>query len=198
MPDFTGHVRYDCDLGHVQVSGILRKLTFQPAVGPDLNRLGAGVNLTADFHPWAWLLCSNPARKDNPTALERSRIMGQYAVGRGINRYLQDPNGLGLDAVFDPIGGFRALYSVGWFVCYEHWWTEKWLSNFCYSETFTALPADLPDTTFHAGKYAAVNLIWLPVTKLGVGIEYLYGEREDKNSQRGFDHRIQMAVQYTF
>ena len=52
---------------------------------------------------------SNPDRKDNPTALERSRFLGAYAVGRGINRYLQDENGLGLDAVFEPIGGFRAL-----------------------------------------------------------------------------------------
>jgi hypothetical protein len=176
----------------------LRKLTFQPAVGSDMNRLGYGVNLTGDFHPWAWLICSNPERKDNPTGLERSRILGQYAVGRGINRYLQDENGLGLDAVFDPVDGFRALHSVGWFVCYEHWWSEKWLSNFCYGETFTDEPAILPDNTYQAGKYGAVNLIWLPITKLGVGVEYLYGERENRDNQKGFAHRIQMAVQYSF
>ena len=108
MPDFTGNVRYDSDFGHVQVSGILRKLTFQPSVGEDMNQLGYGISLTGDFHPWAWL-ASNPERKDNPTAMERCRILGQYAVGRGINRYLQDPNGLGLDAVFLPIGGFVPL-----------------------------------------------------------------------------------------
>jgi hypothetical protein len=198
VPDFISHVRYDSDFGHVQVAGILRKLTFQPAFGSDLNRLGYGVNLTGDFHPWAWLLCSNPELKDNPTALERSRILGQYAVGRGINRYLQDPNGLGLDAEFAPLGGFRSLYSVGWFACYEHWWTEKWLSNFCYGETFTALPAVLPNNTYHAGKYGAVNLIWLPYPRMGVGVEYLYGEREDRDGERGFAHRLQMAVQYSF
>jgi hypothetical protein len=198
VPDFISHIRYDTDLGHVQVAGILRKLTFQPAVASDMNRLGYGVNLTADFHPWAWLLCDNPELKENDNALERTRILGQYAVGRGINRYLQDPNGLGLDGVFDPIGGFRALYSVGWFVCYEHWWTEKWLSNFCYGETFTSLPGDLPNDTYHAGKYGAINLIWLPVARLGIGIEYLYGERENKDGEKGFAHRVQMAVQYSF
>src|SRR5262249_32997203 len=51
MPAFAGHVGYDTDFGHLQVSGILRKLTFQPAVGGDMNRLGSGVNLTGDFHP---------------------------------------------------------------------------------------------------------------------------------------------------
>jgi hypothetical protein len=198
VPDFTGNVRYDSDFGHVQMSGVLRKLTFQPAVGTDMNQLGYGVNLSADFHPWAWLMGTNPIRKDNPTGLERSRILGEYTVGRGINRYLQDPNGLGLDAVADPLEGFRALYSVGWFVCYEHWWTEKWLSNFCYGETFTALPDDMPGSTYRGGKYGAVNLIWLPFPKFGVGIEYLYGEREDKDGENGFAHRLQMAVQYSF
>jgi hypothetical protein len=198
VPDFTGNVRYDTDFGHVQVSGILRKLTFQPAVGRDMNRLGSGVSLTGDFHPWAWLVQRDPERKDNPTALERCRILGQYAVGRGINRYLQDPNGLGLDAVFDPIGGFRALYSVGWFVCYEHWWTEKLASNFCYGGINTALPEAVPGDTYRGGKYAAVDLIWLPYPGWGVGIEYLYGEREDKDGQNGFAHRIQVGAQYNF
>ncbi len=198
VPDFTGNVRYDADLGHVQVAGILRKLTFQPAVGSDMNQLGYGVNLTGDFHPWAWLNGTDPALKENPTALERCRIMGAYTVGRGINRYLQDENGLGLDGVFDPIDGFRALYSVGWFVCYEHWWTEKWLSNFCYSETFTALPPALPGDTYRGGKYAAVNVIWLPVQRLGIGLEYLYGERENKDGEAGFAHRFQFGVQYSF
>jgi hypothetical protein len=198
MPDFIGHVRYDTDFGHVQLAGILRKLTFQPAVGEDMNRLGGGGNLTGDFHPWACLMHSNPVRKDNPTALERCRILGQYAVGRGINRYLQDTNGLGLDAVFVPFEGFHSLYSVGWFAGYEHWWTTKWLSNFVYGEMFTGLPTGVPPDTYRAGKYAAVNLIWLPVSRMGVGIEYLYGEREDKDNEKGFAHRIQMAVQYTF
>jgi DcaP outer membrane protein len=198
MPDFTGHVRYDSDFGHLQVAGIVRKLTFQPAVGDDLNRLGSGVNLTGAFHPWAWWICSNPARKENRTALERSRFLGQYAVGHGINRYLQDPNGLGLDAVFDPVEGFRALSSVGWFLCYEHWWTEKWLSNFCYGEVFTSLPAAVPGNTYKEGQYLAVNVIWLPVARLGLGLEYLYGERENKDGQKGQAHRIQMGVQYSF
>ena len=41
VPDFTANVRYDSDYGHAQVAGILRKLTFQPAVGsgPEPPRL---------------------------------------------------------------------------------------------------------------------------------------------------------------
>jgi hypothetical protein len=198
MPDFVGNVRYDSDFGHVQIAGILRKLTFQPGVGSDMNLLGYGINFTGDFHPWAWWCDSDPDRKENPSPLEKCRILGQYAVGRGINRYFQDPNGLGLDAVFDPIGGFRALSSDGWFVAYEHWWAPKWASNFVYGEMRTALPEAVPANTYRAGQYGAVNLVWLPITDLGIGIEYLYGEREDKDGEKGFAHRVQMAVQYNF
>jgi hypothetical protein len=63
---------------------------------------------------------------------------------------------------------------------------------------FTVPPATVPDNTYRAGKYAAVNLIWLPYTRLGVGIECLYGEREDKDTENGFVHRIQTAVPYRF
>ena len=88
--------------------------------------------------------------------------------------------------------------SDGWFVAYEHWWTEKWASNFVYGGTNTVLPADMPGDTYRAGKYGAVNLIWLPAPRLGVGLEYLYGEREDKDGENGFAHRVQMAMQYSF
>jgi hypothetical protein len=198
MPDFTSHFRYDSDYGHLQIAGIARKLTFQPGVGDDTSRLGAGVNLTGSIRPWALLMGSSPALKENPSPLERSRFLGQYAVGRGINRYFQDPNGLGLDAVFSDADGFRSLYSVGWFAAYEHWWTTKLFSNFTYGELFTTLPEPLPANTYEGAKYGAVNLIWLPIKNMGVGIEYLYGERENKDGQRGFAHRLQTAFQYRF
>ena len=77
-------------------------------------------------------------------------MLWQYATGKGINRYIQDINGLGLDAVFEPTTGFDALHSQGWFACYEHFWTDKWISNICYGQTWTELPNDVPDNTYKA------------------------------------------------
>jgi len=39
-------------------------------------------------------------------------------------------------------------------------------------------------------KYFAVNLIWLPVDRMGVSVEYLIGERQNKNGETGKAHRI--------
>jgi hypothetical protein len=41
-------------------------------------------------------------------------------------------------------------------------------------------------------------LIWLPVERMGVGFEYLYGTREDKDGLRGTAHRLQAGIQYRF
>ncbi|SFI04968.1 DcaP family trimeric outer membrane transporter [Planctomicrobium piriforme] len=197
MPDFTGNIHYDGDFGHAQVSSILRRLSFQSAAGESYNQLGYGVNLTGSFHPWGWLtgLPRDPASR-NPW--QRSRVLGQFAKGRGINRYIQDVNGLGLDAIFDPVTGFVALDASGWFVAYEQWWSQKLLSNFTYGQNRTDLPGALPANTYQAANYLSANLIWLPFERMGVGIETLYGERQNKDGQSGQACRIQIGAQYKF
>ena len=103
----------------------MRKLTYQPAAGDSaLDELGYGINLTGTFHPWA-CLHGTPRSGDCATPMSKSRFLGQFAAGRGINRYIQDVNGLGLDATFDPVNGFRAIPTYGWFVAYEQWWAKK-------------------------------------------------------------------------
>lgn len=196
--DFTGHLRYDGDYGHAQVAGVLRKLTYQPATGNSaLDELGYGINVTGSFHPWA-ALRGCPKGGDDPDIWQKSRFLGQFAAGRGINRYIQDVNGLGLDATFDPANGFRAIPSYGWFVGYEQWWTKKWLSNFTVGDTISDLTDSLPGNTYKRAYYATANIIWLPVERMGVGLEFLYGTRENKDGQRGEAYRLQAAFQYKF
>lgn len=198
VPDVTGNVRYKSDYGHLQVAGIARKLTFQPGVGETETKVGYGVNVTGTFHPW--LACSGcvPEKASDRTPLQKSRFLGQFAVGRGINRYMNDVNGLGLDAVFEPANGFDTLRTTGWYGCYEHFWSDKWISNILYGEVDTELADALPDNTYKKAKYFAVNLIWLPVERMGVGVEYLIGERENKNGESGTAHRLQAGIQYKF
>jgi hypothetical protein len=196
MPDFTGNVRYNWDYGHVQVAGIARKLTFQPESGSDENEFGYGINLTGSWHPWAYF--HGCAMGEEKTPMERSKFVAQYAAGEGIARYIQDINGFGLDGTFDPTNDFRTIPATGWFVAYEHWWCRNWISVFSYGEADTDLTDTLPDDTYESANYATANLIWLPVERMGVGIEYLYGSRTNKDGQSGTAHRIQVGFQYKF
>jgi hypothetical protein len=198
VPDLTANIKYTDDYGHLQVAGILRKLTFQPATGDSaLDVLGYGINVTGSFYPWAcWH--NIPRSGDEATPMSKSHFLGQFAVGRGINRYIQDVNGLGLDATFDPLHGFRAIPSFGWFVGYEQWWAPKLASVFTYGEDAMQLTNTLPGDTYQRANYVSANIIWLPVERMGVGLEYLYGFRKNKDGQRGEDSRVQIGFQYRF
>jgi outer membrane DcaP-like protein len=198
FPDVTGNVRYEGDYGHMQAAGILRKLTFQPGPGDSaLDELGYGFNLTGTFHPWA-CLHGIPRSGECASPLSKSRFLYQFAAGHGINRYIQDVNGLGLDATFDAANGFRTIPSYGWFVAYEHWWTKRLISNFTYGQNACDLTDTLPGSTYERANYVSANIIWLPMERMGVGLEYLYGFRKNKDGQKGDNTRIQAGFQYRF
>ena len=82
MPDFTANIRYTGDYGHVQVAGILRRLSFQSALEQRYDATGYGVNVTATFHPWA-CLDGVPNDAEGRTPMDKSRILGQFAYGSG-------------------------------------------------------------------------------------------------------------------
>jgi hypothetical protein len=199
VPDFATHLRYEGDFGHVQLSSVLRTIGFQPTDGALTRRAGWGLSASTVFHPWALLFGGNPVHKDNPTGLERSRVLVQYSFGWGIARYFSDSAGLGLDAEVDPrTGSFDTLYAAGWSVSYEHWFTEKWLSNLTYSEVITGSVGSQPGNTYLGGKYLAASLWYIPIRNMSLGVEYLWGEREDLDRQFGRANRINALAQYNF
>ena len=199
VPDLTGNVRYKSDYGHLQVAGIARKLTYQPAVEEADTELGYGVNVTGTFHPWAFCSgCCMPESASDRTPLQKSRFLGQYATGRGINRYIQDINGLGLDAVFNPVNNFEALRSDGWFVFMNISGLINGSRTSTYGQANTETPDLMPENTYEKATYMSANIIWLPIERMGLGLEYLVGERENKNGETGIAHRLQAGIQYKF
>lgn len=198
VPDVTGNIRYVGDYGHAQAAGIVRKLTFQPGAGNSaLDDIGYGGNFTGSVHPWA-IASNTPRSGECATPLSKSRFLGQFAAGRGISRYIQDINGLGLDATFDPGFGFRTLPTYGWFAAYEHWWSMKLASVFTYGENAVELTQTLPGNTYERANYLSANIIWLPIERMGVGVEGLFGYRKNRDGGRGENTRIQAAFQYKF
>jgi hypothetical protein len=199
VPDFATHLRYEADYGHVQLSSVFRSIGFRPTDGPTQHEFGWGVSASGVVHPWALLLCSNPVRKDNPTGLERCRILVQYNGGQGIGRNIDDLLGFGLDGQVDPATDrLHTVTAQGWTASYEHWFDEKWLANFTYSGVLTGNAPNQPGNTYNGAKYLAVALWYIPVRNLSTGVEYLYGERKDLDGARGKVNRIDALFQYNF
>jgi hypothetical protein len=199
MPDFATHLRFENDFGHIQLSSVFRLIGFQPTIGPTQNTFGWGVSASGVVHPWALLLRSDPVRKEDPTGLERSRILVQYNFGNGIGRNIDDLLGIGLDGQVDPVTGqLHTVSAVGWTASYEHWLGEKFLANLTYSQVLTGSAPNQPGNTYVGAKYLAASLWFIPVANLSTGIEYLWGERKDLDGQRGKDNRINALFQYNF
>lgn len=53
---------------------------------------------------------------------------------------------------------------------------------------------DSLDTTM----YAAANLVWSPIEKMDIGLEYLWGERKNKNDDVGTAQRVQATAKFNF
>jgi hypothetical protein len=199
IPDFATHLRLEGDLGHFQASTLLRSIGYQPT-GGDAERLtGVGVSGSFVIHPWAVLLGTNPVRDEDPSGLTRSRFLTQVTWGSGIGRYINDFSGQGLDGQVDPVtGDFDTLDVNGWHVSYEHWFSDRWLSNVTYSQVNAVSIDNQPGTTYDTGKYLAVSLWWIPVTRMSFGAEYVWGSRENIDGDRAEANRLHGLFQYNF
>lgn len=199
VPDFATHLRYETDVGHLQVASIVRTIGFRPTESEMTQRAGAGVSGSAVFHPWAIVLGTDPVHEENPSGLTRSRVLLMYAWGPGVGRYINDLAGQGLDGQVDPLtGAFDLVESTAWNASYEHWFNEHWLTNFTYGNVSADNNVGQPGTTYDEAKYMAASLWWIPIPRMSFGIEYITGERENFDGQDADADRLHGLFQYNF
>jgi hypothetical protein len=199
VPDFATHLRLEGNQGHVQVAGLMRAIGYRPDGGDVTRRTAYGFSAGSTFHPWAILTGTNVTTKENPTGLERCRIIGQYTFGWGIGRYTNDGVGQGIDGQVDPLtGGLDLPYLSAFVLSYERWFTERWMSAVTWSELHAASAENQPGTTYAGSKYFTCNLWYIPIRNLSLGAEFIRGERENVDGQRGRADRVNALVQYNF
>jgi hypothetical protein len=55
-----------------------------------------------------------------------------------------------------------------------------------------------PDDAYAETQRASVNLIWSPMERLDVGVEYLWGLRKNKDGRSGTANQLQIVVTFSF
>ena len=174
LPDFVGRVRYTNEWSQFQFASVVRTLGFRPE-GEDIeSETGYG------------LIWSGFA-----DLFDNHRLMFQTGFGEGVGGLRGKT-----DAVPTPAGGLHLLDVFAGNVGYRIQWTEQWRSTATYS--FGRLNNSIfeRDDALHALQYLAVNLIWNPVERIDMGVEYLFGTREDKDGHDGEAHRLQFGFWY--
>jgi hypothetical protein len=178
LPDLTLRGRYEAEWGHLQASGVLRRLGWQDG-GIDQHAKGYGVNAAGSFK-----------------TLGDDYLVAGGLWGKGIARYIADISGLGLDAAVDANGNLVALEEYGGYAAYTHKWSSKLRSTgvagylAMNNRSFQAL------TAFSSSQYYSLNFIWNPAGSLNVGAELLYGRNKTFDGNSANDTRIQFSVQY--
>src|SRR5204863_10221683 len=88
---------------------------------------------------------------------KRDTFTYQAAYGPGIQRYLNDTSGLGIDAavVSSYEKYLRALPTTATYFGYQHWWAPKVRSNVVYGFAQVNNTAFQGGSTFHKSDYIA-------------------------------------------
>ncbi len=196
VPDLVGRVYWKFkDIGHLQEAIVLREIRGEPdppATG-SANARAWGTSLSGVVPFYFFDLTD--------------RFIFQLNLGRGIARYINDLNSLGgQDAVFNPgAGELQALPAIGWYFDYEHQWAAwettrkmKLRSSLIWSFVIVNnYEFQLPDAYYKTNRYS-INLVFSPIDRIDIGVEYIYGTRQNKDGHSASADQIQFVGIFRF
>lgn len=184
-PDLVGHYRRSGVWGHLQIGGVLRKITARGESSPGTefkaSDTGWGLNVTG-------------SRKLNDANTLRGGIVG----GHGIAGYMNDG---GADMVIannrDPDTAI-GQNTLGWSAYLEHQWSRTLSSALGASQFFVENESFEPGTSYRAGTYASANLLYRPNASNLLGVEFNWGQRQDKDGIIGTARQVQISYRFSF
>jgi hypothetical protein len=196
VPDVVGRVVWTFkEIGHLQSAIVLRQIRGEP-----------DPPLTGSESAYAWgasLSGVVPFRFFDLT----DRFIFQLNAGRGIARYINDLQSLGgQDAVFNPADGtLHPLRAMGWYLDYEHQWnaweaTRKYKLRSSLIWSFVNvdnLDFQLPSAYHQTNRYS-VNVVFSPISRIDLGIEYIYGTRENNDGHTKSADQVQIVGIFRF
>lgn len=196
VPDLVGRTIWNFKkVGHLQAAVVARQIRGESELNPDdvTSAFAWGASLSGVIPFYYWNLTD--------------RFIFQLNLGKGSARYINDLNSLGgQDAVFEPTTGeLHPLGAVGWYMDYEHQWKE-WAaartmalrSSIIWSYvTVNNLDFQLDDA-YHRTNRFSVNLVFSPIKAIDVGVEYIYGTRQNKDGHKGSSDQFQAVGNFRF
>jgi hypothetical protein len=102
------------------------------------------------------------------------------------------------DGAVEADGAIELINSMGGFVAYRHWWTNKLRSTVLYAYSESDNPNTLVDDVTESVNNSSLNLMYSPVKKLTFGIEYMQAQRKLESSTDGDLNRLQFTSTWKF
>ena len=171
-PDLTAALKNQYNWGHIRLSTILRNVRYK-FDGEIDNFIGYGFALSGIY---------KTERKNN--------FQFQLVGGNGITAYMTSVAGLGFDGYPTIHQDIEATPSIGGWLSYEYYFTEKFHSNIVFGYTKYGFPdmqrfilandiipedAILMGDYFYTHTYGIFNLMYEPFERMTIGLELDYG-----------------------
>ncbi len=178
----------------LQGSAVLRNIRGESATRPNDIQKATGWGLSASGTiaqlPWA----------------PRDVVTFQVNGGEGIARFINDLNSAeGQDGAFDPTSGkLNLLHHWGWYVAYLHRWRgeEGEPGELRSSAVWGVVHVDnlefQPASAYRTTNRFSANLVWTPARNSDVGVQYIWGERTNRNGASGQARQFQLRARYAF
>ncbi|WP_167608239.1 DcaP family trimeric outer membrane transporter [Maribellus sediminis] len=120
------------------------------------------------------------------------------ALGMGSGDNIMALTGSNSNAILTPDGELETMPAAAIVLGYVHKWNDKFTTN--ASLAYTALDPSVfrAPESMKAAAIGHVNLIYQASERLSTGMEYMWGERRNKNSDYGRANRLQAMVKFDF
>ncbi|MDE6383948.1 MAG: hypothetical protein K2K79_06330 [Paramuribaculum sp.] len=170
---------------HIRLSGLVRPLQYRDLKAEsNKTMVGGGIQLSG-----------------------MTNVVGGLGVnfnatcGTGIGTYLQDDNGLGMDAVESSTPGKMVMVkTLGLTGGLSYAFSSTVSSNLIYSHLLNSCHdyGAVADDQYRYGDYVAANVVWNISKFVSAGIEYDYGRCKDFDGASLHANRLQCQLAVTF
>ena len=199
FPDTVARVSKIHDWGHLHLGGILRNI-----VGIPVDDQGNEITTeSTSAIGWGLTFSGNIALKKLD---RRDNFKFQLNLGDGLGRYINDLGTLGgFDAVFSETGDLETIVVSSGYGGFQHWWKRNPLglfkavrSTFVYGFVRVQHQESMPDDFYRRTQRFSANWLWSPIAEIDLGIEYLWGSRENQDKQRATASQLQFVATFRF
>jgi hypothetical protein len=180
VPDVAGIVRFDTGRGKYSIAAVARQLRVDSASAPASRqaKLGGAIGVNG--------VVPSFGSDDVRFSLYYGNAIGRYSTG-----FLSD-------AVLDASGNLALPTQWLATVAVRHFWAPTLRSTLALSGVGSANPAGTAGAVNRNAESAHLNLIWSPVPRTNLGVEYILARREVQSGDSGRLNRLQVSAQYAF
>ena len=179
FPDLVVRRNWRGDWGNFSFATLVRELKIDQADFRD-NEIGGAIGLAGKF-----------------MIGDRDDFRWQLNYGNALGRYM-GLNSFNVGAL-DASNSIRLTPQFGALAAYRHVWRERLYSSF--GASFSMANNDTSISGFavpESYQSAHVDIIWVPINRMSLGAEYIFGRRKDESGDDGILNRLQFSAKYLY